>query len=370
MRHHIDKDNITAVARKVLLLMSQHQISLYPENYLVWFDYVIGVSKELETDISRIIHNGKTFSDEINDDLYQKHFGNDDTRSKLVADAQKEIQRILKDILDEILYAHNFTSEYRDKLEGFTTQLKELKELNKLPDILASIMHVTVDVIQASEQLKEHLGETTSKSEKLQEELDRAQHEILIDPLTSLYNRKAFDKKISAYIKAYHDEGKNFSFVMFDIDCFKKFNDQHGHQMGDQVLMFMGRFLSKELKGKDFVGRYGGEEFFILMEDASLDNACVVADKIRKNLTGVQLKHVKTGQVLGKISISAGVATMKDGDTVESLIKRADDALYMAKQSGRNNVKSELDMPLGHEAGENVTPLAIEFLKSTTGTRR
>ncbi len=363
MRHPIDKDNITALARKVLLMMSQHEISLYPENYLLWFDYVAGVNKELETDINSIIRDGKLFSDEINDKLYQRHFGNDDLRFKLVTDAQNEIRKILKGVLDEILHAYDFTSEYRNKLEGFATQLKEVKEIHQIHEIVVDIMRVTVDVILASAQLKEHLQEATSKSETLQQELDRAKHEILIDPLTTLYNRKAFDKKISTYIKAYREEGKIFSLVMIDIDFFKKFNDEHGHQMGDQVLMFMGRLLSKELKGKDFVGRYGGEEFFILMEEASLENTCIVADKIRKSLTGVQLKHVKTGRVLGKITISAGVAAMRDNDTEESLIKRADDALYLAKQSGRNNVKSELDIKPGHETGKTVNPWDVKILK-------
>ena len=210
VRHHIDKDNITAVARKVLLMMSQYEISLYPENYFVWFDYVIGVNKELEKDINRIIHDGKLFSDEINNELYQRHFVNDDSRLKIVADAQKEILNILKDVLDEILHTQDLTSDYRDKLEEVTAQLKEEKERDEIHEIVSNIIHMTVDVIQASEQIKEHLEETTSKSEKLQQELDRAQHEILIDPLTSLYNRKAFDNKISAFIKAYKDERKIF----------------------------------------------------------------------------------------------------------------------------------------------------------------
>lgn len=362
MRHHIDKDDITNVAKKVLLTMSKHEISLYPENYLVWFDYVVGVNKDLERDINLIIQKGKPFSDEINDELYQRHFGNDDKRFKLVANAQKEIQKILKDILDEILYTQNISEDYRDRLEAFTAQLKEEKDLSEIHEIVANIMHVTVEVIQASEQLKGHLEETTSKSEKLQHELDRAHHEILIDPLTGLYNRKAFDKKIAAFQKAYHDEGKKFSLIMIDIDCFKRFNDQHGHQLGDKVLQFMGKLLAKELKGKDVVGRYGGEEFFILMEDTSLDNASIVADKIRQSLTGVQLKYVETGQVLGKITISAGVAAMRNMDTADSLIKRADDALYMAKHSGRNNVKSERDMPPGFETGETTRPMAVKFL--------
>ena len=150
---------------------------------------------------------------------------------------------------------------------------------------------------------------------------------------------------------------------MIDIDYFKRFNDQHGHLLGDQVLKFMGSLFSKELKGRDFVARYGGEEFVILLGTTSLENAFIVADKIRKSLDGIKLKYVKTGQVLGKVSISAGVAAIREDDTAESLLKRADDALYLAKQAGRNNVKSESDLPDRDGLKETMTPSMVEFLK-------
>lgn len=363
MRYPIDKDTVMAVAKKALLLMSQHEIPLNPENYWVWFDYAMGVNRELEDDINRIIQEGGRFSDEINNGIYLGHFGSNEPNLKVVEDAQKEIQRILRDVLDEILHTQNFTSDYRDKLTGFTMELKDARDMGAIHRIVSDLMQVTVEVIQASEQLKEHLTETTSKSENLQKELEKAQHEILIDPLTTLYNRKAFDRKISNYLKAFQESGSDFSLVLIDIDFFKRFNDQHGHLLGDQVLMFMGSLLSRELKGRDFVARYGGEEFVILMERTSLENACIVADKIRRSLDGIQLKYVKTGEALGKISISAGVSVVRENDTVESLLKRADDALYLAKRSGRNNVKSELDLPLAKDLKETIAPSMVEFLK-------
>jgi len=363
MKHQMDKDSVMAVAKKVLPLMSQYKVPLYPENYLIWFDYVVGSNKDLEAEINKRINEGGQFPDEVNDELYRKYCGSDDLQLKVVEDAQKEIQKILKDVLDEILHTQDFTSDYRDRLVSFTTQLKEAKDLDEIHNIVAEIMLVTVEVIQASEKLKKHLAETTTKSEALQEELEKAQQEVLIDPLTTLYNRKAFDRRISIHLHAFQEEGSGFSIVLIDIDHFKRFNDQHGHLLGDQVLKFMGSMLSKELKGRDFVARFGGEEFIILMENTSVANACIVADKIRKNLDGVQLKYVKTGQVLGKINISAGVAAVREGDTVELLIKRADEALYLAKKSGRNNVKTEPDLPPGHEVKETMTPSMVAFLR-------
>jgi diguanylate cyclase len=363
MRHQMPKDQIAQVAKNVMLTLSERKIPMIPENYLVWFDYFVGFNKELEADIHRVIEKGLPFTDEINREIYQKHFGAD-KNAELLESAQKEIQQLLKDVLDEILYTQNFTAEYREKLKGVTVQLEAAKEMSEIRKVVSDLMLATVEVIQASEFLKERLEETTHKSESLQWELHKAQQEILFDQLTDLYNRKAFEKRIREYLKAYNEGGKFFSVVMLDIDHFKQFNDQHGHQLGDQVLRFVGAFLNKELKGKDFAARFGGEEFVILLAGTSADKAVLVANNIRKSLADVQLRHVKTGTVLGRVTISAGVSAVREEDTVESVVKRADDALYLAKQSGRNNVKSEQEISPEYVVPEAVNPFMVEFLKA------
>jgi diguanylate cyclase len=363
MRSRIPKDVVAQVAKNVLITLSERKIPLYPENYLVWFDYFLGLNKELEEDIHRVIEKGIPFTDEINKEIFLRHFGAD-KKAELLESAQKEIQQLLKDVLNEILYTQNFTSEYREKLKGVTARLETAKEMSEIRTIVSDLMLATVEVIQAGEYLKERLEDATHKTESLQWELHKAQQEILFDQLTNLYNRKAFEKRIREYLKTYQDSGRYFSIVMLDIDHFKQFNDQHGHQLGDQVLRFVGAFLNKELKGKDFAARYGGEEFVILLVSTSVDKAGLVANNIRKSLADVQLRHVKTGTVLGRVTISAGVSAVRDDDTVESLVKRADDALYLAKQSGRNSVKSEYDLAPGYIVPEAVNPIMVEFLKA------
>ena len=363
MVHRIDSDSIYAMTKKTLVMMTQKKIPFYWEYYLVWFAYFLGVNKDLEADIDRIKKEGGQFSEEVHRDLYAKHFGKD-TRYKSVQDAQNGIQTILHHVLDEILHTQHFTSDYRDKLEGFTKQLKKAGDLDDIHKVVAHLMLDTVAVIQASDRLKENLAESIRKSEKLQRDLEEAQREILIDPLTLLNNRKAFDKQISTCLKGFQEKGTDFTLLMMDIDSFKQFNDRYGHQLRDNILKLLGALLSKEQKGKDFVARYGGEEFVILLEGTALEKGCLVAENIRKSLDGLQLKSVKTGQSLGKITISAGVSAVRESDTVESVVKRADDALYLAKQSGRNNVKSEIDLSQHNEMNKIAAPfLTVEFSK-------
>jgi diguanylate cyclase len=362
MRHFLmDKDAIDSVSRKALIMMSQHKIPISPENYSVWFDYFSGFNKALGREIDQIINKNGKFSEEINDSLYKKYFGKD-ANLRLIEDAHKGIQKILKDVLEEILITQETTADYHSKLNNFTKQLDEATDLHGVRHIVANLVISTVEVIQAGEKIKAQMEETTKTSKILKLELEKAQEEIFIDPLTGLHNRRAFDRKIEEYMNLFHDEGTFFSIVMIDIDHFRQFNDQHGHLLGDYTLKFVGSLLLQELKGRDFVARYGGEEFVILLEDTSIANTYSVADNIRKRLDGIKLQHVKTGEIIGKVTISAGVTSIQNGDTIESLVQRADNALYCAKQDGRNNVKSDQDLTPNIDPKKRRVPSAVKYI--------
>ena len=119
---------------------------------------------------------------------------------------------------------------------------------------------------------------------------------------------------------------------------------KYGHKVGDEVLNHVGSIMRNTLKGKDFPARYGGEEFIVLLPTTLLDNACILAEQLRKNIFMKKLKLTRTGERIDTITVSLGVSEIKPKDTVDSLIERVDKALYLAKNSGRNNYKSEKDL--------------------------
>jgi len=131
---------------------------------------------------------------------------------------------------------------------------------------------------------------------------------------------------------------------MVDIDFFKRFNDTYGHRVGDEVLQMVAATLRECVKGGDFPARIGGEEFVILLPDTNLEQACDVAEFVRIRMSRKRLLLARTGENVGQITVSQGTAAMKASDTEESLLDRADRALYSAKKSGRNIVKSEIDL--------------------------
>jgi diguanylate cyclase (GGDEF)-like protein len=157
------------------------------------------------------------------------------------------------------------------------------------------------------------------------------------DPLTLLYNRRYLMNQLDFEFKRARRHGLPLSFLIIDLDHFKSINDTHGHLAGDMVLKRVASLLTKSCRGTDLVGRYGGEELCVVLEHTSLEQAVLVAEKLRAAIAGLEL--ASEGKPFA-ITASIGVAeAAPDDQTVEDLVRRADRALYRAKGGGRNRIE-------------------------------
>ncbi|WP_167336672.1 GGDEF domain-containing protein [Paenibacillus camerounensis] len=156
------------------------------------------------------------------------------------------------------------------------------------------------------------------------------------DKLTGLKNRRYFEEMLSEQLKLFRETGEPFSLLIIDIDHFKRINDTSGHQTGDYVLEKLGSLLRFHSREKDTAARYGGEEFVLILPDMAADEARLVAENLRLE---TQLAVWDTAS----LTVSIGIATSVDGDTGETLLHRADKALYASKEGGRNRVMHSLD---------------------------
>jgi len=152
------------------------------------------------------------------------------------------------------------------------------------------------------------------------------------DPLTNLYNRHKLDELFSILTSQYARYKKSFSFIICDVDYFKKINDTYGHLEGDEVLKKIATILENNIRESDIVARWGGEEFAILLPNTTLDDASIVTRKIKNAVGSHTYKNV------GNVYISCGVSMFKEGDTQQTLFHRVDSALYEAKNNGRNQI--------------------------------
>jgi diguanylate cyclase len=332
------------IAKRILPEMAKWKVPVTPENYHLWFECSRGTNADLTAEISQLKASKEIFTKETTQRLYNKYFGSE-TNQALQEQLHKETQSILQSALEEILVAGDATSSYGTKLKEYTDKLNSAKGLSETRLVMESVLKDTVKMSAVTHGLQSKLDEATSRAKSLQRKLELTAKEALTDPLTGLHNRKAFEIKIEELLGVFKENASRFAVMMLDIDFFKKFNDQHGHQIGDEVLQLVGSMLIECLKGRDFPARYGGEEFMVLLPNTGEKGGCAVAEQIRKHIAEKKLKVVRTGEKLRAVTVSIGVSAIDSKDNIDTVIERADRALYLAKNSGRNCVKSEKDLP-------------------------
>lgn len=335
----------TEIARNVLLTLSRQEISVTPENYRVWFEYMIGSNLELKKEIDAYLAEEMKFDDARNRKLYEKYYGEGKER-KFIHEISHATFRILKEALEGVVATGRVTQDYSERLSEFATCL-ENDDLGPeaLKEMIEAVILDTRKVEQSSSELSQQLDEAKQEANELRQRLEHAEREATRDVLTGLYNRKYFDKAAQALYAQYGEEGAAFSVIMMDIDHFKRINDTYGHKVGDSVLNFIGHTITGSVKGRDVPARYGGEEFIVLLPATPSEDACKLAESLRKQICSKALKVTKTQVTIGIVTVSCGVAQIRDSDSVDSVVDRADQALYLAKESGRDKVMSENDLP-------------------------
>ena len=235
----------------------------------------------------------------------------------------------------------SFSGQVKDSI----SHIEETIELDEIKEIRNKIKHVTKSLSKTITKKQEKdsiiIDSLTHKVKAMNEELASAKEKVLIDGLTQINNRKAFDNKMSNAFNRKSKEIDPFTLAMVDIDYFKKINDEYGHTVGDDVLKTVAKTIKEAFRSNDFVSRYGGEEFAIIIKRIDMHYIQNICERLRASIESIDIK-IDNNTI--PISISIGVAFCNQSDTPKSLIDRADKALYLAKHSGRNTIKTEEDL--------------------------
>lgn len=234
-----------------------------------------------------------------------------------------------------MLAAYNETVQFGSITESFTTQMISSDNL------VLRLIFLTVFILLAIyiSNIFRHLVAKTvneiiisQENIKLAKELKDATEILQIDPLTQLYNRRRIGQLFEDTFEKAQQEHKKPVLIMADIDHFKSINDRFGHPEGDKVLIKISQLMKRGIRENDLLGRWGGEEFLIILPQTDIDTALFLCDRLRR--------HVSYTSEIDKtpVTCSFGLTLMRDDDTVESFIRRADEALYLSKNNGRNRV--------------------------------
>lgn len=275
-----------------------------------------------------------------------------DRQNRYLTEREKE----LKDIIDLLAKAmvsldadnqqfHQKIYRQSEKIEQFT-RLDDIKKLKQA--LVIEIENIRKTVHAKQDHDSKQLKSLSKQVSTLNLELKRARVDSVTDGLTGVFNRKALDHHLDSLVEQNTRTPAAFAVLMVDIDDFKTINDAYGHLIGDRVLLALARKCQGLIRNDDFIARYGGEEFVIVLPNASLANATKKAQRICTSVadTRYALNDKKDVHILN-ITVSIGISVYQTGDTAEAVIARADRALYLAKNTGKNQVVSQNELMPG-----------------------
>jgi diguanylate cyclase len=323
-----------------------------PRHFEIWYAYATGHSPSLNQMINEMLARDGTLTEANIDHIYRTFIS--PTRfTDRIDHVGVQIRGEIEQVMAMVDAAAGSASHYTEDLANASKMLGRASDGAGIRTIVEGLVHATKEVERTNKALEARLSASKLEISELQVNLEAVRTESLTDPLTSLANRKFFDEALAKTVAEAHARHEPLSLMLTDIDHFKKFNDSYGHLTGDQVLRLAAIAVKQNVKGQDVAARYGGEEFAIVLPNTDLRSAITVADHIRHVIMNKELMKRSTGEHLGRITISIGVATLGSGDNPRSLIERADVCLYAAKRSGRNRVIGETD-PEASQAASKV----------------
>ena len=329
-------------AKTALTLMEESGVAATPDNFELFYAYASGENPALTQVMAAFIHAKKEFTPEILADLRMRCLSG--ARAALAIDtASGNIDSLIEDVLGKLASSARDTADYKKALSAATGELVSERSPADLRKLMDGLITATRAMEHRAKSLEGELQASSAQVSELRTKLADVRKESLTDALTGIANRKGFDEAARATMASVARGGEDASLLICDIDHFKKFNDTWGHQTGDQVLRLVSACLSENVKGRDTAARYGGEEFAVILRGTSLEAATKVADQIRTTVETKKLVKKSTGDVLGTITISIGVAQIAPDETIDAVVRRADACLYGAKHNGRNLVINQND---------------------------
>jgi diguanylate cyclase len=340
MRYLENKERSTEILRLALPLMARQLAAYHPLSYALWYEHCAGINPDLSRvlDVRLTSANALTEADVWR--LYAQHIAARDMEA--FERLQLQLRDLLEDTARSASEAGDRAAEFRESLEDHARTLSSAQDPARLQDVVNSMLAGTRRMEEVTSDLSAKLAASTREVNALTEHLQRAQSEALLDSLTGLKNRRGLERAVEDLLR--EPPGLlGSALLLADIDHFKGVNDTYGHVLGDKVIRAVAHVLRSSIKGRDVAARLGGEEFAILLPQTSVTGAAALAEQIRGTVAQGRICRPDGNESIGQVTLSVGVAAARSGDTLESLLERADAAMYSAKRAGRNQVSVASD---------------------------
>jgi diguanylate cyclase len=324
------------LARKALEAMEAHKVWPTAQNFELWLQYVANRDGPLGAEINQMIEAGEPFTDPIGEALAARYLPKARLNGELLS-AGENLSKELASVSAAIESARESSEAYGEQLAS-ASQTLDASDAKSIKAMVATLTSATQLVQRENKTLEGRLADTTAEVGRLKEHLEQVRRDAMTDGLTSLANRKAFDETLERACQVSDETGAPVTLAIVDIDHFKKFNDTWGHQTGDQVIRYVASVMARLGAAPRLAARYGGEEFALIFPAEDARTVLTAMEELRVEVGSRALKRRSTNEDLGMITVSAGLAQRRPGESMTNLVERADEALYASKRTGRNRV--------------------------------
>ncbi|GAA5645042.1 MULTISPECIES: GGDEF domain-containing protein [Vibrio] len=326
----------TANLRKAVPLMMKNHVAATPANYALWYTYVDNAIPQLTVEMDNVLDKLGICPPATNKMLYNNYVATKAETS--ISDLRSNIEVLVHEVSSTMSDTLDDTSAFSTMIDKKIDQLEAAHNGNmSIEDVMGLVRDLVTEsreIRHSTRFLNSQLNTASGEIRRLKEQLAEVQQDALFDSLSSLYNRRAFDEDLETLCAA----NQNLSLILLDIDHFKGFNDTYGHLFGDTIIKSLARRLQLSCREGITAYRYGGEEFAVIVPNKSLRITRQFAETLRRAIEKLSIKNKRTGDPVGNITASFGVAELEAGESALSLVDRADQQLYEAKHLGRNRV--------------------------------
>lgn len=259
-----------------------------------------------------------------------------------LAEAKLTVKNMMITFIDRLSAVATTTGDYHEKMSAYSEKISKTTDIMALNKILGDVMRDTrtaqIEALRSRDEMmaaRQKVQEAENRIHQLEAELEQMSELVREDQLTGSLNRRGLDDVYEREVARADRRKANLCIALLDLDDFKRLNDTHGHQAGDEALIHLVRVVKDTLRTMDVIGRFGGEEFMLVLPDTPLEAAMQTVTRVQRELTK-RIFMYKHTRIL--VTFSAGVALRKDNEDQKDLLKRVDDALYQAKRAGKNRV--------------------------------
>ena len=334
-------ERMTDIAAAVVATMHQLGILGLPRNYEVFYEALTGTNTELQLAVVSLSkHPTQEELDQISQRFFTQGHGH-----RIVEQARDVVARELEDIATLLRSEHSHIEKYGRILDETSSGLsnRNLVSGDLLQKIVTAISAATTSTIDHGKQVVSTLSEKTAELDSVKTKLEEYKRLADTDPLTQIWNRRAFDKEIARIYNS--NKGILFNaLILADIDRFKSINDQFGHPAGDKIIQGIAALLQGGVRNDIFVARTGGEEFALIVEGVSEDATYGIADRLRTVIEQTPFSSGPASTNCGAVTVSMGMCMASEAESPEDLYTKADQALYRSKMDGRNRVTRHSSM--------------------------